>query len=108
MEISLFVFLTFEMYGFFTFYSRFDFEKYEVCVRQKELLEKRYKEWEEKRGLRRDQALVIIEDPFQLDNNVARNVRAKALENMRKEFQRGMAMCESFSTMTFQQLCQLQ
>lgn len=95
------------LFGFFTFYSEFDFSTYEICVRQKELLRKRYNEWTKVHGLREDQQLVIIEDPFQLDNNVARNVRMKALDAMHSEFLRGRTMCQSFTPSTFEELCSL-
>lgn len=93
------------LYGFFTFYSQFDFKKFEVMVREKELMVKRHQEWE-KLGVKKEKRVVIIEDPFQLDNNVARNVKEDKLGHMLEEFNRGKQLCESFSAENFEELCE--
>lgn len=83
------------LYSFFLFYYELDYKKFEISVRFKGLIEKRRDHWE--KSLRRDQCALIIEDPWETENNVARNIRPHTIEILRDEFRIAAETCKTRS-----------
>ena len=74
------------IYGFFEFYSHFNYHQHQISLNEPWKTEKAY--WKFFGRMRMDQLTFIIEDPLLTDNNCAKNVRENTAELLINEFKR--------------------
>jgi len=74
--------------GFFKFYANFPFYHYQITLLRQGLEKMNQAMFD----IRTDQTVVIIQDPIETENNVARNVREYTLQWIKEEFRRAYAL----------------
>jgi len=76
--------------GFFQFWSKFNWARLEISI----LTESIQLKDKTKYDVRNNQTTIIIADPIELRNNVARNIRVKTLRELKGEIYRGIGCCK--------------
>jgi len=84
--------------GFFEFYGLFPFDSHQVTLLRKGIELKKPSIFD----VRPDQTVMLIQDPIETRNNVARNVRQRTLKQIQNEFKRAHDFClkQDWTTMT--------
>jgi len=76
--------------GFFEFWAKFNYEKLEISILTESIEPKDCSKFD----VRENQTWIIIADPIERRNNVARNIRAKTLLEFKNELTRGIRYCK--------------
>jgi len=79
------------LFGFFEFWSKFDYERLQISILNDRLPLKNTANFD----VRQNQTTLIIADPIEIRNNVGRNIRPKVLLEFKQELARAARLCKS-------------